>query len=163
SKDESEKNKSFYHLLVDQFAPSEKQHHWQLELNSLTQQEHKRVDAYATKFKKLLNCINTNNCLPAAYVVKMFLGGLKGMNVALVTVATPKSLSDAVAAARRVEAGNYYGRHNAEMAKQVRVGSELSDLKKRIDEMALNYTTLTSKIKDAPTIPKNKTNGTYIP
>ncbi|CAG8835152.1 11784_t:CDS:1, partial [Gigaspora margarita] len=129
---------------------------WQIELNSLTQQEHERVDTYATKFKRLLNHVNSNNCLPDAYIVRMFLGGLKDMNAALVAIVAPKSLSETVAAARRVEAGNYYGQHNAKVAKQVRVGSELSDLKKRIDEMALNYAALTSKIKDAPAIPKNK-------
>ncbi|RIB27668.1 hypothetical protein C2G38_2159953 [Gigaspora rosea] len=48
----------------------------------------------------------------------MFLGGLKDMNAALVAVVAPKSLSEAVAAARRVEAGNYYDRHNAKVAKQ---------------------------------------------
>ncbi|CAG8793876.1 24733_t:CDS:2 [Gigaspora margarita] len=53
-----------------------------------------------------------------AYVVRIFLGGLKGMNATLVAVAAPKSLNDIVAAARRVEAGNYYGQHNSEMAKQ---------------------------------------------
>jgi len=100
SEEEAEKNKSFYHLLVDQFAPPEKQHHWQLELNSLTQQEHERVDTYATKFKRLLNRVNTNNCLPDAYIVKMFLEGLKGMNATLITVIAPKSLSETIAAAR---------------------------------------------------------------
>ncbi|CAG8545956.1 19644_t:CDS:2, partial [Gigaspora rosea] len=50
-----------------------KTHCWQLELNSLTQQEHERVDTYATKF----NRVNSDNCLPDAYVVRMFLGGLK--------------------------------------------------------------------------------------
>ncbi|CAG8845199.1 26281_t:CDS:1, partial [Gigaspora margarita] len=51
--------------------------------------------------------------------------GLKGINAALVTVVAPKSLNEAIAAARRVETGNYYGQHNAEVVKQVRVGSEL--------------------------------------
>ncbi|CAG8698120.1 35539_t:CDS:2 [Gigaspora margarita] len=37
--------------------------------------------------------------------------------------------------------------------------SKLSDLKKRIDEMALNYAALTGKIKDALAIPKNKTSN----
>ncbi|CAG8536319.1 14525_t:CDS:2 [Gigaspora margarita] len=141
----------------DKFVPPEKQHRWQIELNSLTQQEHERVDMYVTKFKRLLNRVNNNNCLPDAYIVRMFLGGLKDMNTALVAVVAPKSLSEAVAAARRVEAGYYYGRHNAEVAKQARVRSKLSDLKKRIDEMALNYAALIGKIKDAPAIPKNKT------
>ncbi|CAG8810675.1 25206_t:CDS:2, partial [Gigaspora margarita] len=128
-----------------------------LELNYLTQQEHERVDTYATKFKRLLNHVNTKNCLPVAYIVRMFLDGLKDIYAALVAIVVPKSLSKAVAAARRVEAGNYYGRHNTQVAKQVRVGSKLSDLKKRIDKIALNYAILTSKIKDAPAISKNKT------
>ncbi|CAG8793229.1 15751_t:CDS:2 [Gigaspora margarita] len=109
--------------------------------------KHKRVDTYATKFKRLLNHVNSNNCLPDAYIVRMFLGGLKDMNAILVTIVAPKSLSEAVAAARRVEADNFYGQHNAEVAKQVRVESKLSDLKKRIDKMALNYAALTAKLR----------------
>ncbi|CAG8671375.1 42005_t:CDS:2, partial [Gigaspora margarita] len=58
---------------------------------------------------RLLNHVNTNNCLLDAYIVRMFLGGLKGINAALVAIATPKTLSKAIAIARRVEAGNYYG------------------------------------------------------
>ncbi|CAG8850731.1 37948_t:CDS:2, partial [Gigaspora margarita] len=100
-------------------------HHWQIELNSLTQHEHERVET-----------------------------GLKDIYTALVTIVVPKSLSEAVAAARRVKVGNYYGQHNAEVAKQIRIGSELSDFKKRIDEMALNYATLTGKIKDTPQSPE---------
>ncbi|RIB30064.1 hypothetical protein C2G38_2153636 [Gigaspora rosea] len=126
------------------FAPPEKQHHWQLELNSLTQQEHERVDTYNTKVKRLLNRVNTNNGLPDAYIVRMFLDGLKGMNAALVAITAPKSLSDAVAAARRVEAGNYYSQHNLE---QLKVKNELSDMKRIIDEMALNYAVLAHKLE----------------
>ncbi|CAG8855453.1 9569_t:CDS:1, partial [Gigaspora margarita] len=68
SVDKVKRNKRFYHLLVKQFTPLEKQHCWQIELNSLTQQEHERVDMYATKFKRLLNRVNTNNCLPDTYI-----------------------------------------------------------------------------------------------
>ncbi|CAG8704189.1 38192_t:CDS:2, partial [Gigaspora margarita] len=147
SENEVKKNKSFYHLLVEQFMPLEKQHYWQIELNSLTQQEHERVDTYTTKFKKLLNCVNTNNCLSDAYIVRIFLGGLKAMNAALVAIVVPKSLIEAIAAARRMKTGNYYSQHNAKVAKQVRVESKLSDFKKRINEIALNYAILMGKIK----------------
>ncbi|CAG8815394.1 35594_t:CDS:2 [Gigaspora margarita] len=141
SEDEVERNKSFYYLLVEQFTPLKKQHHWQIELNSLIQQEHKRVDTYTTKFKRLLNYINTNNYLLNTYIVRMFLGGLKGMNAVLVTIVAPKRLSKAIATVRRVE-------HNAEVMKKVKIESELSDLKKRIDKIALNYATLMGKIKN---------------
>ncbi|CAG8789100.1 33779_t:CDS:2, partial [Gigaspora margarita] len=77
SKDEVERNKSFYHLLVKQFMPPEKQHHWQIKLNYLTQQAHKRVDT------------------------KNVFGGLKGINTALVAIVVSKSLSEAIAAARK--------------------------------------------------------------
>ncbi|CAG8814542.1 31196_t:CDS:2, partial [Gigaspora margarita] len=39
SENEEEKKKGFYHLLAEQFALPERQHHWQIELNSLKQQE----------------------------------------------------------------------------------------------------------------------------
>ncbi|RIB30630.1 hypothetical protein C2G38_2152082 [Gigaspora rosea] len=71
------------------------------------------------------------------------------------TVAAPKNLTEAIATTRRVEVGNYYGQHNVEVVKQVSLGSELSDLKKRIDEIALNYATLTGKIKNSKECPQN--------
>ncbi|CAG8848277.1 32914_t:CDS:2, partial [Gigaspora margarita] len=106
-----------------------------------------RVDMYATKFKRLLSRVNTSNCLPDEYIVRMFLSGLKGMNAALVAVAAPKSLKEAVAAARRVEAGNYYGQYNSEMTKQQKVKNELNEMKKKIDKMALNYAALAHKLE----------------
>ncbi|CAG8532700.1 20071_t:CDS:2, partial [Gigaspora margarita] len=96
----------------------------QMKLNFLTQQDHERVDTYTTKFKKLLNCVNTNNCLPDEYIVRMFLSSLKGMNTALVAVTVPKSLSEAIAAARKVEAGNYYRQYNSELEKQSKLRNE---------------------------------------
>ncbi|RIB16829.1 hypothetical protein C2G38_2188916 [Gigaspora rosea] len=112
--------------------------------------------------KELLSRVNVNDRFSNGYIVRMFLNGLKGNNATFVAVATPKNLTEAIAAARRVEASNYYGQHNSEIAKQLKVKNELSDMKKKIDEMALNYAALTGKIKDAPAIPKNKTRNSII-
>ncbi|CAG8839196.1 33546_t:CDS:1, partial [Racocetra persica] len=53
--------KSFYYLFVEQFAPEEQQYHWQIKLYELHQKEFKKLDTYATKFKKLLSRVNVNN------------------------------------------------------------------------------------------------------
>ncbi|CAG8799163.1 28995_t:CDS:2, partial [Gigaspora margarita] len=60
----------------------------------------------------------------------MFLSRLKKNNATFVAITTPKSLSEAIIAARRVEAG-----------------IELNELKKRIDNMAINYVALKDKFK----------------
>ncbi|CAG8821918.1 4674_t:CDS:2, partial [Gigaspora margarita] len=87
--------------------------------------------------------------LAEGFIVEMFLSGLKKNNAIFVAVAVPKDLNEAIAIARRVEAGDYYGQLTPEDHKsQQKLGGELSDLKKRIDEMALNYATLTDKIKN---------------
>ncbi|CAG8799298.1 855_t:CDS:2 [Gigaspora margarita] len=62
----------------------------------------------------------------------------------------PKNLSEAIAAARRVEAGDYYGKHSPEVPKITQeVGNELSDLKQRIEGLALNYATLAVKMSNS--------------
>ncbi|CAG8798349.1 3613_t:CDS:2, partial [Gigaspora rosea] len=85
SENEDEKKKSFYHLLAKQFAPPERQHHWQIELNSLKQQEFEKVDVYASKFKKLLSRVNLDKGLAEGFIVGMFLSGLKKNNATFET------------------------------------------------------------------------------
>ncbi|CAG8591998.1 17383_t:CDS:2, partial [Gigaspora margarita] len=87
----------------------------------------------------LLSWVNLDKGLAEGFIVGMFLSGLKKNNATFVAVAAPKNLNEAIAAARRVEAAS---------KSQQKLESELSDLKKRIDEMALNYAALTDKIKN---------------
>ncbi|CAG8836818.1 5360_t:CDS:2, partial [Cetraspora pellucida] len=51
------------------------------------------------------------------------------------------NLNEAIAAARRVEAGDYYGQQS-EIKQPQKINGELNDLKRRIDEMAINYATI---------------------
>ncbi|CAG8836600.1 15699_t:CDS:2, partial [Gigaspora margarita] len=45
-KNEENEEESFYHLFVEFFATSEKQHCWQIELNNLQQHRNEMVDIY---------------------------------------------------------------------------------------------------------------------
>ncbi|CAG8717954.1 189_t:CDS:2, partial [Gigaspora rosea] len=82
--------------------------YWKMELYELRQKDTEKVDIYATKFTKLLNRINVDNGFSDGFIVGMFLNGLKVNNATLVSVAAPKNLNEAIAAAKRVEAeGNY--------------------------------------------------------
>ncbi|CAG8783667.1 4956_t:CDS:2 [Gigaspora margarita] len=101
------------------------------------------------KIQKLFNCVNTNNCLPDEYIVRMFLSSLKGMSTALVVITIPKKLSKTVAMARRVKASNYYGQHNSKLVRQSKLKNKLGDIKKKINEMVLNYTALAYKLDKA--------------
>ncbi|CAG8476658.1 17424_t:CDS:2 [Gigaspora margarita] len=55
------------------------------------------------------------------YIVRMFLSGLKGTDATFVAVAASKNLSEAIVAARRVEAGDYYRKHSPEFEKEKRI------------------------------------------
>lgn len=118
-------------MLVEQFAPPEKQHRWQIELHMLKQQAHKKVDASATKFKCLLSRVNINNFLSDDYIVRMFLSRLKNNNAMFVAIAAPKDLKEAIAAARRVVSSDYYSQHISvnSILMQLRVGKSISERK----------------------------------
>ncbi|CAG8443644.1 9928_t:CDS:10 [Cetraspora pellucida] len=120
-RDGAEEN-SFHSLLVTFFTTPEKQHKWQLELNTLSQGENEKVDAYATKFKKLLSCVDP---LPESYTVRMFLGGLKGKTATFVAVTSPQDLNEAIVATKKVEAGDYYSTHTSETARSTDKKDEL--------------------------------------
>ncbi|CAG8537781.1 25260_t:CDS:2 [Gigaspora margarita] len=82
-------------------------------------------------------------------MVRMFLNRLKGNNTTFVAIATLKNLTEAIAAARRVEAGDYYGQRPSERGEiQQQVGTELNNIKKTIEGLALNYATLSVQLKD---------------
>ncbi|CAG8513494.1 9140_t:CDS:2, partial [Gigaspora rosea] len=110
---------------VEQFAPPEKQHQWQIELHTLKQQTHEKIDAYITKYKRLLSRVNTNTFLSDDYIVRMFLSRLKNNNATFVTVTVPKNLKEAIAAARREL-----------ISKKLEI----------IDKMALNYAAIADKL-----------------
>ncbi|CAG8586139.1 1639_t:CDS:2, partial [Ambispora leptoticha] len=140
---EEKKSESFYYRFVQQFAPEERQHRWAIELGALKQQELEKLDTYANKFKRLLSQVNLGHSLPDIHIVRMFFKGLKGRNATFVSVAAPKNLNEAIAAARRVEAGEYYSEPTVRSNSiSHNVGNEWNEMKKRIEGLALNYATL---------------------
>ncbi|CAG8592867.1 28848_t:CDS:2, partial [Racocetra persica] len=128
------------------FATPEKQHKWHIQLNSLAQLENEKVDAYATKFKKLLSRVDPTNSLPDQYIVRMFLSGLKGKTATFVAVTSPNSLNEAIAAARKVEAGEYYGTHLHETPVTPDKKDELIEaLVKQVQQLSVNYVAATNQ------------------
>ncbi|CAG8838473.1 1580_t:CDS:1, partial [Gigaspora margarita] len=70
---------------------------------------------------------------------------LERQEATFVAVAIPKNLTEAIAAARKVEASGYYGQRLSEYEEvQQQVESKLKDLKKYIEDLALNYANLSS-------------------
>ncbi|CAG8522044.1 26472_t:CDS:2 [Gigaspora margarita] len=93
-----------------------------MELYELQQKDIEKVDLYATKFQKLLNRVNTDNGF---------------------------SNEDAIAVAKRIEAGSYYRQQPVEKINlQQQIGNELIDLKKTIQGLTVNYVALLAKMKD---------------
>ncbi|CAG8586104.1 16500_t:CDS:2, partial [Gigaspora rosea] len=74
------------------------------ELQVLKQLKHEKVDAYATKFKKLLKQVDPDDEIPDPYIIRMFLSGLRGKAATFVTVAEPKDLDEAITKARKAKA-----------------------------------------------------------
>lgn len=141
-KDEDDQDHSFYHLLVTYFATPEKQHKWQIQLNNLAQLENEKVDAYAIKFKKLLSQVDPEDSLPAQYIIRMFLSGLKGKTATFVAVTSPGNLNEAIVAARKVEAGEYYGTHTHEASMTPDKKDEIIEaLVKQVQQLSVNYVT----------------------
>ncbi|CAG8788517.1 18511_t:CDS:2, partial [Racocetra persica] len=54
-----------------------------------------------TAFKKLLSRVDLEESLPAQYIVRMFLSGLKGKTATFVAVTSPGNLNEANVAARK--------------------------------------------------------------
>ncbi|CAG8634645.1 3519_t:CDS:10, partial [Cetraspora pellucida] len=140
---------SFHALLVTFFTTPEKQHKWQLELNTLAQGRNEKVDAYATKFKKLLSRVDP---LPESYTCECSLGGLKGKTATFVAVTSPRDLNEAIVAARKVEAGDYYSTHTSETTQSTDKKDELIEaLVKQVQQLSVNYVALNNKKeKDIP-------------
>ncbi|CAG8725350.1 13252_t:CDS:2, partial [Gigaspora rosea] len=92
--------------------------------------------------------VNINNFLSDDYIVRMFLSRLKNNNATFVAVAAPKNLKEAIAAARRVELGNYYSQHTSvnSLLPQPRVGTDFEEIKEKVNEISLNYAVLAKMI-----------------
>src|SRR5260364_265689 len=132
---DEEEESSFYHKFIDFFATPERRHGWQIELQELKQLKHKKVDAYATKFKKMLKRVDPDDEIPDPYIIRMFLSGLRGKAATFVTVAEPKDLDEAITKARKAEAWEYYSKQTSDKSLQKKVEEELENLSQKIEKI----------------------------
>ncbi|TMI92781.1 MAG: hypothetical protein E6H08_11560, partial [Bacteroidetes bacterium] len=85
-----------------QFNTEQRKNEWFHELWILRQKEDESVDAYAAKFIKLTKRVNLTD---DAQKKRMFLHSLKPSLIPFVQLSNPANLNEAIAAARRTEAG----------------------------------------------------------
>ena len=83
------------HFLA-KFAPEIKHNKWYQELMTLRQRPDERVDDFTLKFQRLLRKVNTNNLIPTALQVKMYLYGLNPLLTPLVVIHNPADLAAAI-------------------------------------------------------------------
>ena len=81
--------------LITKFAPEVKKNQWYQELMTLRQRADERVDDFTLKFQRLLRKVNTNNLIPDALQVKMYLYGLNPLITPMVVTDNPANLAAA--------------------------------------------------------------------
>lgn len=163
-RDDNDVQHSFYHAMISFFSTPEKRHRWQQELYELIQQDDERVDTYAAKFKRLLSRVDPEERIPGDYVVSMFLKGLKSNTATFVAVTAPTTLTEAITAARRVEAGNYYGqqKYKATESYTDQIREEMKGLTKQVQEMSLNYAALAARNVPRRNTPPDQRNAPRV-
>ncbi|CAG8719924.1 10579_t:CDS:1 [Racocetra persica] len=139
---ENQPGASFASEFVKYFTTPERRYRWQIDLNLLTQQENKKVDLYVYKFKRLQKRVYPKNKLPPTYVVRMFIGGLKGKIAAFMSIAEPKNLDNVIKNARKIKAGEYYEKRKEEDP----TNQLIEALTHKMHQMAANYEKLTTTL-----------------
>src|SRR3954447_5769302 len=115
---------------------------------SLQQLSTETVDQYALKFRRLLRKVNENNnaLVPA---ILQFLYRLVLVLIPLVATANPADLAVAIERARIVETGYNYV-PSKETTNFRNTTQEVDELTKKIEQLSLNYATLTSALTAQP-------------
>src|SRR3954453_3588323 len=136
--------------LITKFASETKQNRWYQELMTTRQVLTESVDDYSLRFQRLLRKVNPDPNAPviaAGLQVRMYLFGLSQALTPLISTAAPANLEAAIERARIVEAG-----YNYTPSKDTKYGSnpEVDDLTKKIEQLSLNYATLTSALTVQP-------------
>ncbi|CAG8638482.1 17882_t:CDS:2 [Gigaspora margarita] len=67
---------------------------------------------------------------------------VEGKVATFVTITEPKNLDEAIAKARKAKASKYYSKKTNKKSYQKKVKEELENLSPKIEQIALNYTTL---------------------
>ena len=75
---------------------------------TIWQTSEEKVNEYCHRFQKLLRKVNTNNLIPDALQVRMFLYGLNPLLTPLVFTNNPANLNAAIERAKVVETGYNY-------------------------------------------------------
>src|SRR5207237_6950484 len=91
--------------LIAKFAPEVKKNQWYQELMTLRQRADEWVDDFTLRFQRLLRKVNTNNLIPDALQVKMYLYGLNPLLTPMVVTDNPANLAAAIERARLIETG----------------------------------------------------------
>ncbi|CAG8708776.1 14417_t:CDS:1, partial [Funneliformis mosseae] len=87
-------NTGFRERFLACFSSQEKLHRWQYELMNL-KQINKKVETYASRFKKLANRVDAGG-IPDAFKVRMFLSGLNKELATLVAIQNSANLDAAI-------------------------------------------------------------------
>ncbi|CAG8827437.1 10516_t:CDS:2, partial [Racocetra persica] len=116
--DEINPENSFVQAFIKYFATPKCKHQWQVELNTLKQKENEKVD-------------------------RMFLGGLRGKTAALMSVEDFETLDEAIAKARKIEAGTYYKNKDS---KNEATNKLMDDLTQQMQQMVANCKRLTTAL-----------------
>jgi len=136
-------NTSMKERLIEKFAPEVIKNQWYQELMTLRQRPDERVDDFTLKFQRLLRKVNTNNLIPDALQVKMYLYGLNPLLTPMVVTENPITLAAAIKRARLIETGyNYVSAPTTTSVKNAKV----DELTKRIEQLSLNYANLASAL-----------------
>src|ERR1700722_10283840 len=128
---------------------------------TVRQTAEENVEVYSRHFKNLLRKVNTNNLVPAALQVRMYLYGLNPLLTPLVSVNNPATLDAAIERAKVVETGyNYiptkpitlqvpanaqYNPIPVEIPSATKETS-IEELTKQMQQLSLNYTNLSSAL-----------------
>src|SRR5581483_2589760 len=99
---------NFDERFIAHFSPETKQNQWYYELMTIRQTLEENVDEYSRRFRKLLRKVNTQNLVPDALQVWIFLYGLNPLLTPLVFTNNPANLNAAIERAKVVETGYNY-------------------------------------------------------
>ena len=149
--------------MMEKFASETKQNRWYQELMTTRQIATESVDDYSLRFQRLLRRVNPDPNAPviaAGLQVRMYLFGLSPALTPLVSTANPLTLDAAVERARLVEAGYNYAPSKESGPNQ---SPEVDDLTKKIEQLSLNYATLTSALVAQPIRNANDNNNDRRP
>src|ERR1700722_8076653 len=129
---------------------------------TVRQTAEENVEAYSRHFKNLLRKVNTNNLVPDALQVRMYLYGLNHLLTPLVSVNNPANLNAAIDRAKVVETGYNYiptklitlqvpanAQYNpiptVETSAAIKETS-IEELTKQMQQLSLNYANLSSAL-----------------